>query len=303
MSAQARDGVHLPVMVDEVLRLLDPQKGETFLDLTVGAGGHALEIASRLGPDGNLVGVDLDERILEVARERLSAQGLAKARLYQGTYAQCRRVLEEAGVERVDGILLDLGVSSLQIDDPERGFSFSEDGPLDMRMDATVPGETAADIVNEAREEELADIFYKYGEERLSRRIARSIVRERERRPITRTLELADIVRRAYGGRRQRIHPATRVFQALRIAVNDELENLRRALEVAPDILADGGRIAVIAFHSLEDRIVKEDFRTRARQGLYSVLTKKPLSPTDEETARNPRSRSAKLRAAKRSAR
>jgi len=302
MSAEEMGEVHKPVMVEEVLRLLDPQKGEAFLDLTVGAGGHAFEIASRLGPEGLLVGVDLDERILEVARERLAAQGLAPVKLYQGNYAECRRVLQEAGVERTDGILLDLGVSSLQIDDPERGFSFSEDGPLDMRMDAAVPGETAADIVNTAREEELADIFFKYGEERLSRRIARSIVRERERRPIRRTLELADIVKRAYRGPRQRIHPATRVFQALRIAVNDELENLRKALETAPDILADGGRIAVIAFHSLEDRIVKEDFRTRARQGLYSVLTKKPLVPTDEETRRNPRSRSAKLRAAKRSA-
>ncbi len=295
---------HRPVMAREVLELLAPARGERFLDLTVGAGGHAAQIASRVGPEGVVVGVDFDARILEEARRRLEREGLANARLYQGSYVEVRAFLAQAGVDRVDGMLLDLGVSSLQFDEAGRGFSFMREGPLDMRMDPAGDAPTAAEIVNGEREEELARVFWEYGEERLSRRIARRIVEARRKRRIETTTELAEIVSRAYGGRRgRRIHPATRVFQALRIAVNDELENLRTILDMAPEILADGGRIAVLSFHSLEDRIVKEDFRGKAALGLYTLLTKKPLRPDEAEERENPRARSAKLRGAKRSAR
>ena len=293
--------VHRPVMAAEVLRFLAPAPGETFLDLTVGAGGHAAEIAARLGETGLLVGMDLDEDILKHAERRLSGEGLAESRLFHRSYVECAEVLAEAGVEAVDGILLDLGVSSLQLGEAARGFSFSREGPLDMRMDPSGGGPTAADIVNRAGEEELAQIFFEYGQERLSRRIARRIVYERERGRIETTTELATVAKRAYGPRRRRIHPATRIFQALRIEVNGELENLKEVLEMAPEILAPGGRIAVISFHSLEDRIVKEDFRGRAADGVYKLLVKKPLRASQGEVEQNPRSRSAKLRAAQRS--
>jgi len=302
MKSESNERVHLPVMAREVLEVLAPARGEKFLDLTVGAGGHAFEIASRLGPGGMLVGVDLDEEILEIAKQRLSGPGLAKCRLFQANFRDASGVLADAGLARVDGILLDLGVSSLQLGSAERGFSFAQDGPLDMRMDCSHAGRTAADIVNYAPEAELERIFREYGEERYARRIAEAVVRKRRDGRITRTRELAEIVRRACPRPSRRIHPATRVFQALRIEVNDELENLKRVLEVAPGILEPGGRIAVTAFHSLEDRIVKEDFRSRARQGLYTLIVKKPLRPAEAEVASNPRSRSAKLRAARRSA-
>jgi 16S rRNA (cytosine1402-N4)-methyltransferase len=304
MEQQSAERVHRPVMVAEVLEVLEPAEGERFLDLTAGAGGHAIEIASRVGPGGLVLGTDFDADILDEARRRAAEAGLANVRLFHGNYADAREFLAESGVERVDGILLDLGVSSLQLNQPERGFSFSQDGPLDMRMDPSSPVPTAEEVVNRASEQELARIIWEYGEERCSRRIARRIVEERRKRRITRTLELAEIVRRACGGRgRQRIHPATRTFQALRIAVNDELENLKSTLAAAPDILEDGGRIAVISFHSLEDRIVKEDFRARAGEGIYEILTRKPLRPSEAEVVANPRSRSAKLRAAIRSPR
>lgn len=291
-------------MVDEVLEVLAPGTGETFLDLTVGAGGHAREIARRLGGSGLLVGMDLDREIVALAKERLSAEGLDNFELYFGNFVHCRDALEDAGVEAVDGILLDLGVSSLQLGRPERGFSFSGEGPLDMRMDPAGGGETAADIVNRAPEAELARIFREYGEERFARRIARTIVAERQAGRIETTTRLADIARRAYGGGgRRRIHPATRIFQALRIAVNGELENLRDFLDLAPTLLNERGRIAVLSFHSLEDRIVKEDFRSRAGQGAYRLITRKPLRPSPQEVEDNPRARSAKLRAAQRSVR
>ena len=302
MTAQYSAGVHNPVMVREVLEVLSPAPGETFLDLTAGAGGHGFEIASRLGPEGLLVAMDRDAKILDIAGKRLTGAGLAQVRLVQGNFLDCRRALADAGVQRVDGILLDLGVSSFQLGDPERGFSFAQDGPLDMRMDPGCETTTAADVVNSAGEEELADIFFRYGQERHARRIARRIAEARRVEKITRTGQLADIIRRAYGRYKwQRIHPATRVFQALRIEVNDELGNLKGMLDIAPGLLREEGRIAVISFHSLEDRIVKEDFRNHARAGLYKLITKKPLRPSQAEIDSNPRSRSAKLRAAKRS--
>lgn len=289
-------------MVSEVLEVLAPAPGERFLDLTVGGGGHSVEIAARLGPRGLLLGMDLDRAVIDIAGKRLEAPGLARCRLYGGNFLECRRVLAAHGLGRVDGILVDLGVSSFQLADAERGFSFTLDGPLDMRMDAAGGGQTASDIVNGAPERELEKIFREYGEERFARRVAKAIVDWRRLGKITRTAQLAEVVRRAYRRYpRHRIHPATKVFQALRIAVNDELGNLRELLEILPDLLEAGGRVAVISFHSLEDRLVKEDFRNRARSGVYSLVTRKPLRPSALEIASNPRSRSAKLRAAKRS--
>lgn len=301
-SQQRMRGVHQPVMVREVLEALAPAPGERFLDLTIGAGGHSFEIASRLGPEGVLVGMDLDAVILEIAGKRLAGPGLARSHLVHGNYLDCRQALAEAGLEKVDGVLADLGASSLQLGAAERGFSFAKDGPLDMRMDAGANATTAEEIVNEAPEGELAEIFWRYGEERFSRRIARRIAEARRAEKITRTGQLAEIIRRAYGRYRSwRINPATKVFQALRIAVNDELGNLKGLLEILPDLVERGGRVAVIAFHSLEDRLVKEDFRSRARSGAYTLITKKPLRPTQAEVEANPRARSARLRAAKRS--
>ena len=302
MNQREESVVHRPVMVKEVLEVLAPAQGERFLDLTVGAGGHAFEIAARLGPGGTLIGMDFDAAVIDIAKKRLEAPGLAACRLYQGNYLDCRDVLAREGLSRIDGVLADLGLSSLQIADASRGFSFMGDGPLDMRMDSDPGRRTAGDIVNRASEAELEETFREYGEERFARRIARGIVARRQGGRITNSGELAEIVRRAcgrYAG--GRIHPATRVFQALRIAVNEELENLSGLLEILPDLLEAGGRVAVISFHSLEDRLVKDDFRTRARSGAYERLTKKPLRPSAEEVASNPRSRSARLRAAKRS--
>lgn len=289
-------------MPREVLEVLAPVPGERFLDLTVGAAGHALEIAARLGPEGLLIGVDLDAAVIEIAEKHLTAAGVANWRLRQGNFADAKSIVAGEGLSRVNGVLADLGVSSFEISDASRGFSFASDGPLDMRMDADAPVADAAEIVNSAPEWELERIFREYGEERLARRIARDIVRIRRDGRIERTGQLAQIARRAYGRfGRQRIHPATRIFQALRIAVNDELENLKNLLDTVPDLLEPEGRIAVIAFHSLEDRLVKEDFRNRSRSGVYELLTKKPLRPSSDEVAANPRSRSARLRAAKRS--
>lgn len=248
--------------------------------------------------------MDVDEEILQVAEARLSGEGFPKCRLFHRSYTECREALAEVGIEKVDGVLLDLGVSSLQLEEAGRGFSFSSEGPLDMRMDRSGAGRKAAEIVRRSPERELERIFREYGEERFARRIARRIVREREKRRIETTGELAAIVARCYPrpkGRGRRIHPATRVFQALRIEVNGELENLKEVLGIAPEILRRGGRIAAISFHSLEDRMVKEDFRDRAAAGLYRIKTKKPVRASAEEVEANPRSRSAKMRAAQRS--
>jgi 16S rRNA (cytosine1402-N4)-methyltransferase len=296
-----RREVHRPVMVREVLEVLAPSPGETFLDLTLGAGGHAGEIARRIGPTGTLIGVDADSAILEYARRRLAGTPLERLVIEQGNFAGFGRVLERAGLDKVDGILADLGVSSLQIEEAGRGFSFSREGPLDMRMNRDGAGPTAADVVNREPADELARIFRQYGEERHARRIAEIIVAERAREPIATTTRLAAIAARVYGRRRQRIDPATRIFQALRIEVNLELDSLQTMLSLAPTLLRKGGRLAVISFHSLEDRIVKDDFRTRADEGLYTLITRKPLRPTPQEVSENPRARSARLRGAQRS--
>ena len=282
---------HIPVLLAECMELLAVKRGGLYVDGTLGLGGHAAEVLLRSEPDGRLLGVDRDGETLARAEAALAGFG-SRVRFAQADFREVPALL--AG-DRPDGILLDLGVSSLQLDTAERGFSFQADGPLDMRMDRS-RGETAAEVVNRTREADLADLIYKFGEERASRRIARAITRARERAPIRTTGELAEIVRRAAPrSRRPGLHPATRTFQAVRIHVNRELDGLGPALESLAACLAPGGRLVVIAFHSLEDREVKHTFRGLASRG-YRLLTKKPLRPGEEETRVNPRARSARLR-------
>ena len=281
---------HVSVLPAEVLRLLDPKPGETWVDGTTGAGGHARMIAERVGPTGRVVGLDQDPNMLELARRRV--EGLPVT-LVRANFDQLADVLGPLGIDRVDGVLADLGFCSDQMDDPARGLSFRADGPLDMRLDPTA-GPTAADLVNTLSEKALADVFYEYGEERKSRWVAKRVVERRKERRFETTADLADVVRRCVprsGG----IDPATRVFQALRIAVNDELGALDRLLAALPTVVKPGGRAGIISFHSLEDRRVKHAFRDAA---VWEPVTKKPVEASDAEAAANPRARSAKLRVA-----
>jgi len=289
---------HVPVMTAEVLQMLRPERGGLFVDCTVGLGGHARALLEAGAT--RLIGLDRDRDALELARETL-APWSDRVELIHADYRSLGDVLDERQVRLVDGTLADLGVSSLQFDAPGRGFSFQRDEPLDMRMDRS-DGATAADVVARATERELADAIYAYGEERFSRRIARAIVEARAESPVTTTGQLAAIVRRAVPRRGfMRIDPATRTFQALRIWVNRELEELDRFIELAAKRLAVAARLVIITFHSLEDRVVKHTLRALDRGGAgMKVLTKKPLVPGDEELRRNPRARSAKLRAAER---
>jgi 16S rRNA (cytosine1402-N4)-methyltransferase len=286
------DAGHVPVLLAETLELLAVRPGGLWVDGTLGLGGHASAVLRASSPDGRLLGLDRDGETLARARQRLAEFG-SRSRLEQADY---RELPERLGSEQADGILLDLGVSSVQLDEKERGFSFQAEGPLDMRMDRSA-GPTAADLVNRMRERDLADLLFEYGEEPASRRIARAIVFARERQRITTTTELADIVRRAVPrARHPGLHPATRTFQALRIRTNQELEGLGEAFERAAFSLKPGGRMAVIAFHSLEDRAAKEAFRSLAGRG-FRLLTKKPVRPSEAEVRSNPRARSARLRA------
>lgn len=289
---------HVAVLQAQVLAALAPQPGGRYIDGTLGGGGHALAVLAASSPDGRLLGIDADEEALRAAGQRLAGYG-TRVVLAHANFREIGAVAAEHGFHQADGILLDLGVSSHQLDTPARGFSFQSDGPLDMRLDQS-DGETAADLVNEMPEEQLANLIYRYGEEHGSRRIARMIVEARRRSPFRTTAELANLVARALGGRHGRIHPATRTFQALRIAVNQELESLEAALPQAIELLGDGGRLAVISFHSLEDRIVKLFFRAEAQAGRIQILTKKPQEAEEHEARGNPRSRSAKLRVAQR---
>ncbi|HUG53321.1 MAG TPA: 16S rRNA (cytosine(1402)-N(4))-methyltransferase RsmH [Vicinamibacteria bacterium] len=287
--------VHQPVLLAETMELLAVRPGALYVDGTVGLGGHAAEVLARSAPDGSLVAFDRDPEALRHAAARLAEFG-PRVRF---EHADFREIPERLGGEAPGGVLLDLGVSSLQLDEARRGFSFSAEGPLDMRMDPS-RGFTAADLVNRLPERELADVIYRWGEEHRSRRIARAIVEARRARRLDTTTALAEVVRRAAGrSRRPGLDPATRTFQALRIQVNRELEGLGGALDSIASTLAPGGRLAVIAFHSLEDREVKQAFRGLATRG-FRLLTKKPLRPTEEEVRRNPRSRSARLRAIER---
>ncbi len=290
---------HEPVLWNEVMAALSPRSGGTYIDATVGSGGHASGILELSSPDGSLLAIDRDPQALSVAQAVLEKFG-SRVTLTQGSFACLVDIARSRGYYPADGVLLDLGLSSLQLSTAERGFSFQLDGPLDMRFDTT-SDTTAADLVNNVAEEELANLIYRFGEERRSRRIARTIVRGR---PVRTTLELANLVVRAVG-RRGRIHPATKTFLALRIAVNDELSVLAEGLRQATATLAPGGRLAVIAFHSLEDRIVKEYFRARSTgqadgQPALRVVTRKPIQASAGERVANPRSRSAKLRVAER---
>ena len=289
---------HEPVMLDEVVSLLAPARGGTFVDCTTGLGGHSAGLLDAGAT--RVIGLDRDEDALRVAAEHLAAYG-ERVELVHSDYREIGAVLQARGIAAVDGILADLGVSSMQLDQEGRGFSFRRDEPLDMRMDRS-QGPTAADLIADVDETDLANVIFQYGEERHSRRVARAIVHARVRGPITTTGALADIVRRAVPTRGyQRIDPATRTFQALRIWVNRELEGLDAFLGEAARRLLAGARFAVITFHSLEDRIVKHTFRALAAAGdAWQILTKKPVVPGDEELARNPRARSAKLRAIER---
>jgi 16S rRNA (cytosine1402-N4)-methyltransferase len=299
---------HVPVLAEPVVSLLEPGRGGVFVDGTVGLGGHA-RLVLEAGAD-RLIGIDRDPRALARAGEALAAFG-DRVTLVHGNYRDLPALLDAAGVTQVAGILLDLGVSSMQLDADGRGFSFRRDEPLDMRMDQS-QGPTLAERLAEVDETALADVIYRYGEERKSRRVARAIVGALAQGPLTGTAQLATIVRRAVGGPWQRIDPATRTFQALRIWVNDELDGLESCIGrvvgrlQSPDEAADGagtgGRLAIISFHSLEDRIVKHTFRALAQRdtAVVRVLTKRPIEASDEEVAANPRSRSAKLRAVER---
>ncbi len=295
---------HIPVLVQEVVEYLQCGPGRVFLDCTVGAGGHAEAILKASDPDGRIIGLDRDETALEVTRERLRPFGV-RAVLYHEDFRRMGTLLQVQGVHQVDGILFDLGISSLQLSDPERGFSFQYDGPLDMRMDRRTEV-TAAHLVNRLPEKALADLLYHYGEERRARRIARAIIGERKAYSIRTTRQLSEIVLRAIPSsmKSKRLHPATRTFQALRIAVNRELEGLSDTLKLAASCLAPSRRMCVIAFHSLEDRIVKQTFREMVKENAMPVriVTKKPERPKPEEIAGNPRSRSAKLRVMERCA-
>jgi 16S rRNA (cytosine1402-N4)-methyltransferase len=304
---------HIPVLVDEVITGLNLRSGAQIIDGTLGGGGHTARMLEASAPDGHILGLDADPEAVERVSRLLSAE-VASGRLHliHANFDQIAVIAEQHGFHPVDAILLDLGVSSFQIDTPDRGFSFQQDGPLDMRLDPTQPLR-AADVVNTWSETDLANLIYEYGEERHSRRIARSLVRQR---PFATTSELATAVTRAVGGRQgQRLHPATRTFQALRIAVNSELERLSQVLPQTLALLRPGGRLAIISFHSLEDRIVKQWMQREARDyvpdpyhphGGYSrtptlrIITPKPVTPSDVEIDNNPRSRSAKLRIAQR---
>ncbi|HSI20547.1 MAG TPA: 16S rRNA (cytosine(1402)-N(4))-methyltransferase RsmH [Verrucomicrobiae bacterium] len=289
---------HKPVLLTETLEILQPERGGIFVDATLGMGGHSeamLECAAEAKKEIRLIGIDRDPYALEFAEERLGE----RVQYFQGNYSELSFLRTKNIAPAVDGILMDIGVSSYQIDTPERGFSFQHDGPLDMRMDQDEQA-TAASILNSWPEHKLAEIFFTYGEERLSRKIAKAVVERRRKELFKRTTDLAEFVTELYhpSQRHKRPHPATRVFQALRIAVNKELEHLGEAIPDALSLLAPGGILAIITFHSLEDRIVKYAFKGAGEE--FQILTKKPLVAGREEQVSNPRSRSAKLRAIKR---
>jgi 16S rRNA (cytosine1402-N4)-methyltransferase len=291
---------HVPVLLQDAIQFLNVRAGGVIADCTLGLAGHAAEIARRLGPQGRLIGFDRDPEALALAKSRLDqvveelGSQAPQVELIGEAFSSISNHVQAASL---DGILADFGVSSLQLDEARRGFSFMADGPLDMRQD-TRSGQTAAQVVNEANERELADLIYEYGDERRSRRIARAIVRGR---PVTTTGQLSRIVASAAPAMKQdKIHPATRTFQALRIYVNRELDEIRTLMEAAPKLLKPSGRLVVISFHSLEDRIAKDILREYAHKGIVELLTKKPVTAGEEETNSNSRSRSAKMRAAER---
>jgi 16S rRNA (cytosine1402-N4)-methyltransferase len=306
---------HIPVLLSSTIELLAIKPEGIYVDGTLGGGGHSSEIAKRLDNGGMLIGIDQDENAIVAAQKRLSCYG-RQIKIVKNNFVNIKEVVYSLNIEKVDGVLLDIGVSSHQLDEKERGFSYMADAPLDMRMDTNSASATAADLVNSLGQEELANLIYKYGEERYSRRIAARIVEARQKKRIETTFELVDLIKKAMPkGKYEDQHPAKRTFQALRIAVNDELNILDRALEDILTILKTGGRVAVITFHSLEDRIVKDKFKTWAKgctcppefpvcicgkKPVIKLITRKPIVAGKEELENNHRSRSAKLRVAER---
>ncbi len=292
---------HIPVLLKEVLKYFNPQSGENFIDCTVGLAGHTLPLLEKNKPDGKVLGIEIDEKVLEILKKKITTERLI---LVQGNFTDLKKIAKENSFCPINGILFDLGMSSWQIEGKGRGFSFQKNEPLDMRFGNRIPQSpkslTAEEIINQWPEEELIKIFREYGEERYARRIAYRICQTRQIQPIKTTYQLVEIIQQAVPNKYQyrRIHFATRTFQALRIAVNDELNNLKKALPQALEILKKNGQLAVISFHSLEDRIVKIFFRETAKEGNLKILTKKPIRPEQEEINLNPRSRSAKLRVA-----
>jgi len=293
---------HIPVMLNEVLNYLNLAPGKIIVDATIGTGGHSSEILKKIQPKGKLIGIDRDEESLEVCRNRLS-EFSDSLKLIHGNFADIDMILKNLKIDKVDGILFDLGISSYQLDDPERGFSFQNEGPLDMRLDRK-SYISAYDLVNNLNEEEISSLLWNLGQERWHNRIAHLLVQERQKQPIATTAQLASIVTRSIPYRYQhqyhRIHPATRTFQAVRIAVNRELEILENAIDKSIGFLNKDGRVCVIAFHSLEDRIVKFAFRKNHADGLINIITPKPLTPALAEVEVNPRARSSKFRVAER---
>ncbi|MCK9594602.1 MAG: 16S rRNA (cytosine(1402)-N(4))-methyltransferase RsmH [Candidatus Omnitrophica bacterium] len=293
--------IHKPVMLMEVLEYLNPKPGQIIVDATLGMGGHSNRILQEISPEGRLIGIDRDQESIRLAQERIAALGQANAQFVYGNFSDIDTLLKGLNVDSVDGILFDLGVSSFQLQNAERGFSFQSEGPLDMRLDRN-SYICAYDLINNLNEEEISSLLWSFGQERWHNRIAHNLVMERQRHPISSTLELSRIVVNAipprYRQYHYRIHPATRTFQAVRIAVNRELEALESAIIKSIGLLKKGGRICIISFHSLEDRVVKHTFRKYQTEGTIKIITTKPLTPGSAETQDNPRSRSAKFRVA-----
>ncbi|MDD5506646.1 MAG: 16S rRNA (cytosine(1402)-N(4))-methyltransferase RsmH [Candidatus Omnitrophica bacterium] len=294
--------LHIPVMLREVIDYLDPKPGQIIVDATLGTGGHSFEILKKITPGGRLIGIDRDEDSLAVCRQRFSGFS-GSYELVQSNFADLDQVLEKLGIDKIDGIMFDLGISTYQLKDTERGFSFQQEGPLDMRMDKS-SYISAYDLVNNLNENEISHLLWNFGQERWHNRIAHLLVEERRNQPISTTSQLANLVMRAipYRYRRSyyRIHPATRTFQAVRIAVNRELEILEGAIKKAVAILRKKARICVISFHSLEDRVIKHTFRALKAGGLIDIITAKPMTPAASEVTANPSSRSSKFRVAER---
>lgn len=295
---------HIPVLSKPVLELLAPQSSDVVVDATLGLGGHAVMLGKHLGPEGILIGLDVDPTNLDAAGKKIAEANLScKVELLHANFAELQDTLAGLGVAKVDILLADLGISSTQLDDPARGLSFQREGPLDMRLDPRLKV-TAATLINSLREQDLGDLLFQNAQEYAGRRIARRICEARRDSRIMTTRRLAEVVASALGvdpeSRKSKIHPATKTFMALRMAVNQEIRNLTALLETAPDVLRTGGRFGVIAFHSNEDKPVKLNFRKRKTEGIYRILTKKPLVADEDERRQNPRSRSAKLRVAMR---
>ena len=291
---------HNPVLAKEIISFLSPTPGQIIVDATMGGAGHSEQILQRITPGGMLIGIDRDEETLRLASERLRPfEGSFK--LINKNFKYLKEILKDIGVSKANGIIFDLGISSIQMEAWQRGFSIKNDGPLDMRMDRN-QSLTAKSLVNRLRETELSDIIRDFGEERFHRRIAKKIVEERKHKEISTTAELSDVVLRSlpYSHNKYKIHPATRTFQAIRIKVNDELGSIKEALDALPDSLEKGARCCVISFHSLEDRIAKNTFKEFKARGLFNILTKKPIMADENEVITNPRSRSAKLRVGER---